>query len=285
MQLTYLTYILLLLSIISLWLPTHNKIQPWQGLLFIVLLLAIGSKLANFPAVLCIIFFYILMLTYNRCRSNLKLLVWALTFLLGLALELHVVPGFHNLLFLNKVQFTKDAIPFTLYLNIDKSAVGVIIIGLTLTLAHTKYEWKTLFKQTLFCLLLIVPIILALSYILGYIKFELKWPQHFWIWAFDNLFFACLAEEALFRGFFQEPLSQLQYKYAAYIAILIPAIIFGLMHYPGGPKYVVLATSAGILYGWVYKTTKRIEASIIAHFFVNLCHILFFTYPALNLRP
>ena len=97
----------------------------------------------------------------------------------------------------------------------------------------------------------------------------------------SNLFFTCIAEEGLFRGFFQEYLSSFKYKYAEYVAILIPAVFFGAIHFPGGIKYVILATVAGSLYGWIYKVTRRIEASMLAHFMLNLTHILFFTYPAL----
>lgn len=121
-----------------------------------------------------------------------------------------------------------------------------------------------------------------LSIAFEYIKFAPKIPQNLWIWVINNLFFTCVAEEGLFRGFFQESLSQLKYKYSGNIAILIPAVFFGVMHYSGGLKYVILATIAGVSYGWIYKVTKRIEASILAHFLLNLTHILFFTYPAIN---
>ena len=202
---------------------------------------------------------------------------------MGLCLELHIIPGFHNLLVLNKVQFTPDALPFTLYLNLDKTLVGLVIIGFNLQRINDYKSWKEmLINQVASRLPAIILIIMILSFIFGYVRFEPKLPKDLWIWVISNLFFTCLAEEGLFRGFFQEFLSSFKFKYNEYIAIFIPAVVFGLIHYPGGIKYVTLATVAGILYGWVYKVTRRIEASIVTHFMLNLTHILLFTYPALT---
>ena len=72
-----------------------------------------------------------------------------------------------------------------------------------------------------------------------------------------------------------------KYRYGATIGLVLAAVLFGLMHYPGGTKYVLLSTVAGIGYGWTYLRTQRIEASILTHFLVNCIHFVFFTYPAL----
>lgn len=281
MWIKYLSYISLLISILSLWIPVKCKIKPWQLAFSLTLILALVSHIASVVAILAIGAFYALLATYQRCTSSLKSILWGLSLLLGLSLELHLIPGFHNLLVLNKVQLTNDALPFTLYLNLDKTAVGLCILGLTLNLASTAHEWKTLLKQVGYRLPLIILVILALSSVLNYVKFTPKLPQSLWLWVLSNLFFTCLAEEGLFRGFIQETLNRFRYKYSAVIAIVVPALIFGLIHYPGGINYVFLATIAGILYGWIYHVSKRIEASILAHFMLNLTHILLFTYPAL----
>ncbi|WP_341756060.1 MULTISPECIES: CPBP family intramembrane glutamic endopeptidase [unclassified Candidatus Tisiphia] len=282
MWLKYLTYITLLISVLSLWLPVKGKFKPWQLFLSISLILSFVSNIANLIAILAISLFCYLVFSYHKSSTKRKCALWAVVFIFGAALELHLVPGFNNLLVLDKIQFTPDALPFTLYLNLDKTIVGLIIIGLTLDLASTRNEWKILLSQVFYRLPIVISVMVLLSIAFGYIKFAPKIPQDLWIWVISNLFFTCVAEEGLFRGFFQEALSQLKYKYSENIAVLIPAVLFGGMHYLGGLKYVILATIAGILYGWIYKVTKRIEASIIAHFMLNLTHILFFTYPAIN---
>lgn len=282
MWLKYLTYITLLISVISLWLTVKGKFKPWQLFLSISLVLSFVSNIASLFAILAILLFFYLVFSYHKSSTKLKYVLWSLVFVLGLMLELHLIPGFDNLLVLDKIQFTPDALPFTLYLNLDKTIVGLIIIGLTLDLASTCSELKILLLQVFYRLPIILLVIIVLSIAFEYIKFAPKIPQNLWIWVINNLFFTCVAEEGLFRGFFQESLSQLKYKYSGNIAILIPAVFFGVMHYSGGLKYVILATIAGVSYGWIYKVTKRIEASILAHFLLNLTHILFFTYPAIN---
>ena len=121
MWLNYLTYVVFLLSILSLWIPAKTKIKPWQLFLCLALILAFVSHVADFIAILSILVFYCLVAFYNKCSSQLRYVLWVVVFALGLALELHIIPGFHNLLILNKIQFTEDAIPFTLYLNFDKT--------------------------------------------------------------------------------------------------------------------------------------------------------------------
>ncbi len=277
----YLTFMFLFISVLSLWIPTKNKIMPWSILLFITLIISVASGVSNILAISSILVFYGLVFSYSKVRKIHKNILWLLICALGLGLELHAIPGFHNLLILDKVQFTSDALPFTLYLNLDKTIVGLIIVGFTLPRIDSYNSWKEMLKQVTLKLPFVLLIIMILSFIFGYVRFEPKLPKELWIWIVSNLFFTCLAEEGLFRGFFQEFLSSFKYKYCEYVAIFIPAIVFGLIHYPGGVKYVILATVAGILYGWIYKVTRRIEASIVAHFVLNLTHILFFTYPAL----
>ncbi|OXH81811.1 CPBP family intramembrane metalloprotease domain-containing protein, partial [Burkholderia multivorans] len=44
---------------------------------------------------------------------------------LAIALSLHLLPGFHNPRVIGLVRFTPDAVPFTMYLNLDKPLVGL----------------------------------------------------------------------------------------------------------------------------------------------------------------
>ncbi len=49
---------------------------------------------------------------------------------MALVLAMHKVPGFHNILLLDKVRFSDDAIPFTLYANFDKGMAGYLLLSL-----------------------------------------------------------------------------------------------------------------------------------------------------------
>jgi membrane protease YdiL (CAAX protease family) len=280
-MLNYLPFILLFLTVLSLWLPTKAAVQPWKPLLFITLICGIYTGTANIIAAISIVILYGLISIYGKVSPQVKPLFWLLVFALAFTLELHLIPGFHNLLILDKVKITADAMPYTLYLNFDKTIAGLLIIGLILPRVNSLANLTFMLKQVFVRLPLVLLIILILSYAFGYVRFEPKLAPQLWLWMISNLFFTCIAEEGLFRGFFQEYLSSFKYKYAEYVAIVIPALFFGAIHFPGGIKYVILATVAGSLYGWIYKVTRRIEAGMLAHFMLNLTHILFFTYPAL----
>ncbi|MBN3743293.1 CPBP family intramembrane metalloprotease domain-containing protein, partial [Burkholderia sp. Tr-20355] len=47
---------------------------------------------------------------------------------LAIALSLHLIPGFHNPLVIGPTRFTPDAVPFTMYLNLDKPLVGLWLL-------------------------------------------------------------------------------------------------------------------------------------------------------------
>lgn len=72
-------------------------------------------------------------------------------------------------------------------------------------------------------------------------------------------------EEFLFRGLLQNLLTQWLGPRAG---LAIASVAFGLAHLPD-PRYVLLATIAGVAYGWVYARTQRITASAITHALVD----------------
>jgi membrane protease YdiL (CAAX protease family) len=71
-------------------------------------------------------------------------------------------------------------------------------------------------------------------------------------------------EEFLFRGLIQNGLQ----RSFGRAALPVAAVIFGFAHLPD-LRYVVLATLAGLAYGWVYARTGRITASAITHALVD----------------
>ena len=76
-------------------------------------------------------------------------------------------------------------------------------------------------------------------------------------------------EEFLFRGLIQNALEQ----WVGRAALPLAAVIFGLAHLPD-PRYVLLATLAGLAYGWVYVRTRRITAAAITHALVDWIWVL-----------
>ena len=99
-------------------------------------------------------------------------------------------------------------------------------------------------------------------------------------WVIKNLVFTVLAEEVFFRGIVQTELAKLTSGcYAGHISVVIAGCLFGLAHFSGGLQYAFLSSLAGILYGYTYKITGRIEAPIITHVLLNSGHFLMFAYP------
>jgi membrane protease YdiL (CAAX protease family) len=197
----------------------------------------------------------------------------------SLGLMAHVVPGFSNVLIVKDAIVSPDAPPFTLYFNFDKALIGLFLLGLATPLIASRADWLAMLRGALPRILAVVAVVLLAAFALGHVRVEPKWPAFFPLWAWANLLFTCTAEEAVFRGVIQRSLRDAIGDVAA---LSIAAVLFGAVHFAGGPRTIVMATIAGAGYGWVYwRSGNRIEASILAHFLLNVTHILFFTYPML----
>jgi uncharacterized protein len=284
-QITSLSYGFLYLSVLLLWLPGNRKIPSWNFSLIISIILGLLSLELQIIAIVPIIL--LALAAYYYQTEKVSILIRSISgifvFIISIGLMLHQFPGFNNLNVLDHIHISRDGIPFTLNLNFDKTIVGIFILGFGHGLISNKAEWLVLFKQMAVKFLIVILILIILALVLQFIKFDFKIPNCIFIWTITNLLFVCVAEEAFFRGFIQKNLALImsKRKYGNYLAIIITAILFGAAHYPGGVRYVILTTVAGAGYGYMYFTTKRIEASILTHFGLNLTHFLFFTYPAL----
>lgn len=204
---------------------------------------------------------------------------------LGAAFLSHQLPGFNNPRVLSAVRLTPDAIPYSLRLNFDKAAFGLIFLGICHSRMATGMEWRAMSRAAgpPAAGLLVLMTVLALSS--SYVQFAPKFPAEAWLWMWANLFLTCVGEEALFRGLVQRQLQrswERKFRAGRWLAVITAAVLFGLAHFAGGPAYVVLSTIAGIGYGWAYvRSVGRIEASILTHFALNALHFFGFTYPAL----
>ncbi|MEE9451225.1 MAG: type II CAAX endopeptidase family protein [Gammaproteobacteria bacterium] len=282
---TILSYSFLYLSVILLWVPLKKILPLWGYPLIAAVIFALISGVID-P--MGLVFIGVFAVSAYVLQAPSFAFIWRfiaglLVLVLGFALIFHFIPGFNNLKVLDKVQFSQDTIPFTLYLNFDKTMVGLFILAFSYSLIANRKDWLSMLKRTWPYILPIFAVILVLSFVFGYVRFDFKIPSSILIWALTNLLFVSMAEEAYFRGFVQKYLQNfLNFRYGHWVAILIAASFFGLMHFPGGIQYIILSTVAGVGYGWVYFRTGRIEASIITHFSLNLTHFVFFSYPALS---
>jgi uncharacterized protein len=288
-----LPYLWLSLAIVWLWLPPQGAAwRLWSrlGVSAVWLALAIGhayaSGIVSVVGIGAIAAFGLLCYACSRETSrsfNILLTLAAIAF--SLALMAHVVPGFSNTLIVRDAVLTPGAVPYTLYMNFDKGQIGVFLLAFGPPLIASRPEWMAMLRTALPGTAALIVVLMACALLIGRVRLGPKWPDFLPIWLWSNLLFTCAAEEALFRGVIQRQLqgpesSGMSSKSVG--GLILAAIIFGAAHYAGGLWSVVLATIAGLGYGWVFWRTDRIEASILTHFLVNTAHILGFSYPALT---
>ncbi|MDR7945370.1 CPBP family intramembrane glutamic endopeptidase [Achromobacter aegrifaciens] len=203
----------------------------------------------------------------------------ALFIALAALLFLHLLPGFHNPQVIAPAPLSPDAVPFGMYLNLDKPLVAFwVVLALTPPMAGLTPR-ATLSSAFLACAGA-VAICLGCALALGVVGWAPKWPQSGWIWLINNALLVTLAEEALFRGYLQQRLTDLWRgrAWGSWAALIIAAVLFGLAHYAGGWQWMLLASLAGAAYGLAYKY-GGLAAAVLAHLGLNAAHFGLFTYP------
>lgn len=213
---------------------------------------------------------------------------WVLLVLLALATALHWLPGIQNPLLVDAQQLTPDAIPYTLYANFDKGWAGFCLL---LALWPSQQQGDLWLRyQRGFWPVLPLTVIAALGLALGFglVQPAPKLPEFWLSFIACNLLLTCVAEEALFRGLLQRPLRDallgrgVREGAAAWLAISLISLLFGLVHLAGGWAYASVAAVASVGYGWAYQRSGRIEVAVLTHFTVNLLHFSLLTYPMLR---
>ncbi|MFL1524243.1 lysostaphin resistance A-like protein [Pseudomonas sp. O230] len=200
---------------------------------------------------------------------------------MALALAMHWLPGFYNGRGINPQRLTDDAVPFALYLNLDKPLIGFWLLLVCPWIVSRRSLRRTGFA-TAMGLTLSSVLALGGALLLGLISWAPKWPDQAWLWLLNNLLLVTLVEEALFRGYLQGGLSR-HFKHLPYgenLALLLASLLFGLVHVGAGWQWVLLAGLAGVGYGLAYRF-GGLGAAIATHFGLNLLHFGLFTYPML----
>jgi CAAX protease family protein len=284
-----LPYVWLSLAIGTLCLPPLPSVGPMPlrhavsiAWLIVAVTHAYATGVVTPLGVLVILAFALL--CYRDARQHRALTTIAVV-VFSLTLMAHIVPGFSNLIVVSDVMLSPDAVPYTLDLNFDKAQVGLFLLAFRPPVLASRVDWGAMLRVTFPGVLLLIAVLTACALSMGQIRVDFKWPTIFPVWAWANLLFTCVAEEALFRGVIQRRLqgeltTRVQTSGREIAGLVLAAVIFGLAHYAGGLWSVVLAMIAGVGYGWIFWRTNRVEASILTHFLVNTTHILCFTYPA-----
>ncbi|MET0321397.1 MAG: CPBP family intramembrane glutamic endopeptidase [Duganella sp.] len=212
-----------------------------------------------------------------------RLMAGVFTIVLALALATHWLPGFDNPVLIRKQVLSHGAVPFTQYANLDKGAVGLILLALLCNRVRSWRAFGAMLGASWLAMLVTLGAVFGLGTALGLVRFDMKLPPLTWQFLAVNLFFTVVAEEAFFRGLLQERLAAALARFAwgPAVAVLASALLFGLVHLGGGALLALMAGVAGLGYAVAYQATRRIEAAILLHILVNGVHFVFFTYPSL----
>lgn len=284
------TFGLLSLSVAALWVRISGHLFARIGFWSIPFVLSLGFAFeAGFVTprgVAFIVLFGLASWLYTHYQQ-VPLIRWftgIVILLVALGFTVHVLPGFSSYTAIPEAVLSPGAIPYARYLTYDKPLIGLFLLSFCHPLVSRSTDWKRMLRVAMLWFLITATILLGSAFALDYVRFDPKLPAQFPLWAWSNLFFTCIPEEALFRAFIQQHLDKgfAKIRFGGLYAIVLASLMFGLAHFKGGISYVMLATVAGVGYGFVYQKTKRVESSILVHFAVNTIHFLFFTYPALR---
>lgn len=278
------TIVLLLMTILSTWLRNYRLTGVFFTGYFVCGLLS--GRIEWYLVSIFTSLLIALAIFKNKTHKMYRILGFLVFFTLPILLLLNAIPGVNDWEIVSKYPFGIDSIPYSIYLNFASPVVGLVgLLVIRKKLIASIGELKNTLKVSIPTWIILLCVLMPLSYLLGYVRFDFKTTTIFYAWAMSNLFFTCITEEVFFRLFLQDTFVEMASKYTKWsvpIGIGIASALFGIAHFAGGPKYVLLACIAGIFYGYAYYKTSRIEASILTHFLLNATHFIFFSYPALQ---
>jgi len=271
-------------AILAIWLPEsinkNTRIPIWAVLLAISCIFGVHYAIVEFGGVLYLLGlnFACILVKHQNKWFGISAAIAVIVLVAGLFL--HRAPFFNNPLVFDNFLLSNQASAYSQYWNYDKAAAGLILLAHFGDVCRSARDWKAMLKNSYRPSILTIVATISLSLIFGYIRPDTTIVIAFFAWAWSNLIFTCIAEEMFFRGFIQKHLLPLSPNYGYQIAIVIfVGALFGCAHLGAGMNYVILASVAGIGYGYSYFKTGRIESAILTHFFLNSSHFLFFTYP------
>ena len=279
----------LTMALLALWLPAAAQHRArwtlgWLVPLTVSLILAAIAGVVSSAGLIALAALALACVLAVRHPANgIRAVASVVMLLLCAGLLLHVLPGFDNPRVLHDVVLTPGAQPYTKYLNFDKGAAGLLLLGLYAPALTQRDEGLRHAAGFAWRFVAMTFMVTALTLAAGYVRWEPKLPSWWPMWAWSMVFLTALAEEVVFRGLLQTWLKDWLggTPRGTWFAIVIAGAVFGLAHVAGGPPSVVLATAAGIGYGWIFESTRSIAAAVAAHAGLNAVHFFLFTYPAL----
>jgi len=153
------------------------------------------------------------------------------------------------------------AVVLALFLLVVVHPLRTFDVGLGLT-------WKDL-GLAVGAVVVLAAVAIPVGFAIGFLSVQSRWlgATHGALRLFGLMLFVGLPEEMLFRGTIQEAFSRI---WNPRIGLALGSVVFGLLHllkHPAHPNwgYGLLATAAGMAYGWVYQRTGKLAAAAVTH--------------------
>lgn len=245
--------------------------REWVPFLATVMLIGLlGFTAAGFvaypTAIVAMIVFTLVATVYSTLSELWKRQVRYGGMVLGLLAGFHQVHGIETVPLYSKWwEYGSQLLAFNFPL--DKAYAGLLLALIAAQFHPQKQNWRYIWLLPVG-----VGAFLLLVYLLGY-PLRPTLPRYAAALLFVNLMETCFAEELFFRGALQR---ELMLYLAPAPAIVIAAMLFGLVHIYRGWEFVILAIISGLLHGFIYRRTGMLSLSVLSHFLVNVAWIMLF---------
>lgn len=264
---TFLAFVLLGSSILSIWIKRDPKI--WGTLLVLCLGCGWIAGLFDWVGLAVILVLSLLWLFYDQKPNG---IIFSAIAVLSISLKLHLLPGFHPYFITSKFA-----------VGLENPLIGLFPLALLVPLFKIK-EWKGVIKGLGLGLLGICALA-SLAILSGATHLDFKIPSFMGIRVLSNFLLTSIPEEGFYRGFLQKTLGQYfkETPFGNGVALVLSSLIFAISHLYWSPNLGILAFTflAGLLYGTVYVFSGKIESAILTHFLFNIIHMTMFSYHAL----
>ena len=254
----------------TLWIIDRGKREYVPHLATIIVVGLLGFTSAGFvalpTAIVALVAYTLIATVYFALPEFWKRNVRYGGMLLGLLAGFHQVPGIETVPLYSKWwEYGSKLLAFNFPL--DKAYAG-LLLGLIAAQFHPqKQDWRYIWLLPLG-----IASLLLLVLLLGH-RIQITIPHYAAAFLFVNLMETCFAEELFFRGALQR---ELMLYLAPMPAIVIAAILFGLVHVYRGWEFFLLTTLSGLLHGFIYRRTGMLSLSVLSHFVVNCAWIMLF---------
>lgn len=269
----------LMLAIVLVW-SKHQ--YAWAIAFFVSLVLGLASSwiaphsLVAIAALAAVVYYY-----HKASTATHRLISIILLTIVSIVYAIHAVPGFETIAYFENVFISDRKGTSSLTFTADKPIVGLFLL-LTYRdrLCKTFADFGSAVKDVGIYIVFGTLAIYAIGYAIGFVRFDITIGLLLFPWLVRNLLFTVVAEEMLLRGVLQDRIeTAIKHRNAPWIALLLASTLFGLVHIYGGIGLAVLATLAGVLYGYVYIKSRMIETAMLAHIVLNAGTASLFYYP------